>query len=103
LLRYGPDCSEPSRHLNRTEISRLETGHRYLPLLDGFIFAQDGTEGWDVAFYNDAPGPGEVEPLATYVAASTRFRINDHKPEGDKGLWIVSMEQLLNWSLFRKV
>ncbi|KAH8077419.1 glycosyl hydrolase family 3 C-terminal domain-containing protein, partial [Filobasidium floriforme] len=55
--------------------------HRYLPLLDGFISAQDGTEGWDVAFYNTAPSASET-PVATYVAASTKFRINDHKPAG---------------------
>ncbi|ORY35301.1 glycoside hydrolase family 3 protein [Naematelia encephala] len=56
-------------------------GHRYLPMLDGWIKAEDGSNGWTARFYNEhfdkAP-----EAVSTLVLPGTRLRINDSKPEG---------------------
>jgi beta-glucosidase len=86
-LNYLPEQSTEGAEFVRLD----DSGHRYLPLLDGFIFAHDGTEGWDVAFYNSAPS-ASTKPVATYVAASTKFRINDHKPAGELRVEYISVD-----------
>lgn len=51
LLQSVLCAISPDHPIEGAELFRLDdSGHRYLPLLDGFISAQDGTEGWDVAF-----------------------------------------------------
>ncbi|KAK4688956.1 beta-glucosidase, partial [Tremellales sp. Uapishka_1] len=56
-------------------------GHRYLPMLDGWIKAENGANGWTARFYNE-PFDKQQEPIATIVLPGTRLRINDDKPKG---------------------
>lgn len=56
-------------------------GHRYTPMLDGWITAENGESGWTARFYNQS-FDAKVEPIATLTLPGTRMRINDTKPEG---------------------
>ncbi|WVQ91624.1 hypothetical protein IAS59_005425 [Cryptococcus gattii] len=61
-------------------------GHKYLPMLDGWMKTADGKQGWTARFYNDDPrttgGLAGAEPIETTVLPGSRLRINDEKPEG---------------------
>ncbi|OXG51922.1 beta-glucosidase [Cryptococcus neoformans] len=61
-------------------------GHKYLPMLDGWMTTADGTQGWTARFYNDDPRPtggsAGAEPIETTVLPGSRLRINDEKPTG---------------------
>lgn len=59
----------------------LTPGHKFLPMLDGWMTAVDGSSGWTAKFYNDDPRSG-AEPIATTVLPGSRLRINDEKPDG---------------------
>ncbi|KAK4699085.1 beta-glucosidase, partial [Phenoliferia sp. Uapishka_3] len=54
-------------------------GHRYLPMLDGWIKTDSGEPGWTATFHNDS---WDTPPVDTHVLLSTRMRINDEKPKG---------------------
>ncbi|KIR51147.1 beta-glucosidase [Cryptococcus gattii Ru294] len=61
-------------------------GHKYLPMLDGWMKTADGKQGWTARFYNDDPrttgGLAGAEPIETTVLPGSRLRINDEKPKG---------------------
>ncbi|KAM0751563.1 glycoside hydrolase family 3 protein [Meredithblackwellia eburnea MCA 4105] len=54
-------------------------GHRYLPMLDGWIKTASGKPGWNAKFFN---GSFDSDPVSEYDLLSTRMRINDEKPKG---------------------
>jgi beta-glucosidase len=59
------------------------TGHREMPMFDGWMTSDDGSPGWTARLYNEV-GDGSMakEPISTCVLRSSRVRINDQKPEG---------------------
>ena len=62
-------------------LTALILGHKFLPMLDGWMTAEDGSSGWTARFYNADPHSG-AEPIATTVLPGSRLRINDEKPDG---------------------
>ncbi|GAA5891753.1 hypothetical protein JCM6882_006195 [Rhodosporidiobolus microsporus] len=69
-------------------------GHRYLPMLDGWIKTKEGDSGWTASFFNDDPQSGAT-PVATHDLLGTRLRINDEKPKGLNELFYITFEGYL--------
>lgn len=66
-------------------------GHRYLPMLDGWMKTADGQPGWTARFYNDDPRRGGAV-IGEVVLRGSRLRINDEKPAGLDTDFFVQIE-----------
>lgn len=66
-------------------------GHRYLPMLDGWMKTADGQPGWTARFYTDDPRRGGAV-IGEVVLRGSRLRINDEKPAGLDTDFFVQIE-----------
>ncbi|PCH38789.1 glycoside hydrolase family 3 protein [Wolfiporia cocos MD-104 SS10] len=71
--------------------------HRYLPTLENHLTTQSGKPGWTCSFYNhDAQDhPIFDKPIAEFILADTRIRLNDFLPDRLTTNWTIRVQGLL--------
>lgn len=65
--------------------------HRELPMLDGWMTAENDAPGWTARFSNTEFEKDDQDLLATLVLPSSRVRINDTRPTGLNDLFYMRL------------
>ena len=72
---------------------KLTSGHKFLPMLDGWMKTAEGNDGWTASFFNE--DPKTCAPIEVTTLPGSRLRINDEKPAGLADEFYLRLETYL--------